>query len=295
MEKGAIGGRRVESPSSMNTYFQCPRKYYYSYILKLRSDPNIYQIRGNVVHSALEDFFKLEINEVEESEFYDVFRLRLIELFNKHWVTALGKLMKINMSKEEIKKYYVESLDMLNNFLYRFCTKIDKEMKVLSLSEAFNKLKPIAEMRYFSQEYKVQGYIDAIHEIDGEISLWDYKTSKRDKMSDEYYLQLGIYAMMYYEKHKVYPKKVGVDFLLHGERAIEVDEKLISNAKEKCVKIHSSTSSNDIKDYPQNITGLCKWKTGQCDHYDACFGQKKLGDFSVNKPASCSVDPKKTI
>ena len=55
--------KRVESPSSINTFKQCKRKYYYQYIEKLPTLPNIHQVRGNIAHSVLEDFFDTEISE----------------------------------------------------------------------------------------------------------------------------------------------------------------------------------------------------------------------------------------
>ncbi|MBS3111729.1 PD-(D/E)XK nuclease family protein [Candidatus Woesearchaeota archaeon] len=286
MTKEVIKGRRIESPSSVNTFLQCKRKYYYRYIAKLPTKSNIAQIRGKAVHSVLENFFTIEISDIKGNEFYDYFRLKLIELFNKHWVIALGELMKLDLPKTTIKEHYISSLDMLNNFLYRFCERLDKDMKTLTLQEAFSRWKPEAEIKYYSEKYQVLGFVDAVREIDGEVSLWDYKTSRQDKISDEYYLQLGIYALMYYEKHGRYPDKVGVDFLLHGERVLPVDDKIINNAKEQLIKIHTSVVSNEFKDYPQTIGPLCKWGTGQCEYYEECFGQKKLSSYGIGSPAS---------
>ena len=49
--------KKVQSPSSIKTYKQCPRKYYYSYILGLEQPPNVHTVRGNIAHSVLEHFF----------------------------------------------------------------------------------------------------------------------------------------------------------------------------------------------------------------------------------------------
>ena len=45
---------RVQSPSSIITYRQCPRKYYYHYIENLPTKPSIHTIRGKIVHSVLQ-------------------------------------------------------------------------------------------------------------------------------------------------------------------------------------------------------------------------------------------------
>ena len=58
--------KRVESPSSINTFKQCKRKYYYSYIEKLPSVPSIHLVRGNIAHSALEDFYDIDVSKFNE-------------------------------------------------------------------------------------------------------------------------------------------------------------------------------------------------------------------------------------
>ena len=67
--------------------------------------------------------------------------------------------------------------------------------------------------------------------------------------------------------------------MLPSENFIEVNEELLKLAKDQCTNIHSKVSSNDLKDYPKNPGPLCKWRNGQCDFYDICFGQKKLDEF----------------
>ena len=43
--------RKYHSPSSINTYLRCPRKYFYRYIRKLKDKPSIHLIRGCVFRS----------------------------------------------------------------------------------------------------------------------------------------------------------------------------------------------------------------------------------------------------
>ena len=272
-------GRRVESPSSINTYNQCPRRYYYRYIAKLPSKGSFATVRGKVAHSVLEDFYDIDITTLDKFKFYDEFRLYAINLYHKHWQNAIPQFLELGVDKDKVLFLYTETLEMIENFLYRFCTKLDKQMKSSSLSDAFESLKPIREQRYFSKKYQVQGFIDAISEDDGVVTLWDYKTSKRAKFSPEYKLQLGIYAIMYEEKHGKLPEKVGIDFLKFCEMVLPVDEALVKEAKLQCELIHLNTESGSIEEYQKKPGPLCKWRTGQCDYYDKCFGVKSLHDF----------------
>ena len=50
--------KRIQSPSSINMYKRCPRKYYLHYILKKPIKPNIHLFRGSTVHSTIEIFEK---------------------------------------------------------------------------------------------------------------------------------------------------------------------------------------------------------------------------------------------
>ena len=61
--------KRIQSASSINTFKQCPRKYFYSYVLELPTAPNIYQVRGNIAHSALEHFFTINTNHIDEKNY----------------------------------------------------------------------------------------------------------------------------------------------------------------------------------------------------------------------------------
>jgi hypothetical protein len=38
-----------------------------------------------------------------------------------------------------------------------------------------------------------------------------------------------------------------------------------------CSRFRWVTDSDDISEYPQKKTGLCKYRTGQCDYYKNCM------------------------
>lgn len=261
---------RVQSPSSINTYKQCPRRYYYSYIRKLKTLPSIHLIRGKVVHSALEDFFKLNIDHISSDGYEFELRVVLNELFKKHWQASVRALNSLGLSPYELKHYYDESLAMINTFNENFCGKLKKYAAREGFKAAFRHLAPETERHYASKDHGVRGFIDAIHKIEGEVVLMDYKTSKKAEISEPYKLQLAIYALLYEEKHGELPSKVGINFLKFDEQTIAVDMELVNFAREEVALIHENTQSVDVVDYPKQISGLCKWRSGQCDFYDTC-------------------------
>ncbi|MBN2458521.1 PD-(D/E)XK nuclease family protein [Candidatus Woesearchaeota archaeon] len=296
------GITRVQSASSINTYRQCPRKYFYQYIMKLETQPSIHLVRGKVAHSVLEDFFKIDLDKVSSDNYDFEFKIILHELLSRHWEKSADELSKLPMSGAEIESYFEETKEMVQFWLLDFIGKLDAEIKGdkkgdaerdnidnidnrydgdgggkgggkgLSFKEAFQNLSPRTEEHFISEELGVQGYIDAIHEdpCTGVVKIIDYKTSKRDNIIDEYRLQLGIYSVLYLEKYNRMPTYAGLFFLKHGERLIEVDDELLRHAVDEIEKVHLSAVSDNIEDYPKKPSPLCKFRTGQCDFYCQC-------------------------
>lgn len=258
------------SPSSINLYKQCPRKWYYRYVKRMKTLPSIHLTRGTIAHSALEDFYQINLENFSQENYKHELKGVLFDLFNKHWNNKKEELESLNLTEEQIQFYYMETIDMLTNWFNRFLGKFEKNIPKFGLVEGFNKLKPKTEVEYISWEKGVKGFIDAVHEEEKVIRLMDYKTSAKDFMTEEYKLQLAIYAMLYEEKHGIKPTLVGIDFLRHGEKNLFVDETLIEFAKAEVEIMHLNTESEDIQDYPKNQTPLCKWSTGQCDFYEHC-------------------------
>jgi CRISPR/Cas system-associated exonuclease Cas4 (RecB family) len=264
---------RIESPSSVNTYFQCPRKYYYSYKLKLPRTDSIATITGKSVHDALEKFFVLGSLGMTQENYVSEFQHRLMSQFNDIWAKAIPSLLKLNINKDTITKHYNDTMGMLRNFAGHVINQINAEMKKgKTFQKAFSHVKPQTEIHLTSDTHMVQGYVDALHEKDDFIKVVDYKTSKRDHMSEDYRRQLAIYALLYHENFNKLPNKVGLYFLRQGtERDLDVDFGLVEEAKEALKKVHESTNSELIEDYPKEKSPLCKWSTGQCDFYESCF------------------------
>ena len=149
-------------------------------------------------------------------------------------------------------------------------------------------MKPIREKRYYSNYYKIQGYIDAIENLNGSVRIMDYKTTSDVKMNEEYKLQLAIYALLYFEEHGRLPDKVGIYFVRAdgiSEELIQVGQELLDYAKNEILEIKEKTLSEKEDDYPKtkDFGKNCRWGNGQCDYYDVCFGQKKLVDFNAEK------------
>jgi len=271
--------KRIESPSSINTFKQCARKYYYQYLLKLPTVPNIHQVRGNIVHSALENFYNIDITQLDENTFPLKIREIIQKLCLHYWQEYKPKLTSLKLNQDQERFYFEETMLMLLNWANHFIDDLTKtkQLRTISVQEAFLLITPIREQEFLSQQHSVKGFVDAIHQIDGEIHILDYKTNSSFEFKDSIKLQLGIYSLLYYETYNLMPAKVGIFFLRDKAKWINVDQTLLDLAKREIESIHTHTSSFElIEHYPQTVTGLCKWSTGKCDFYDTCKPHEKV-------------------
>jgi len=259
--------KRVQSPSSIKTYKQCPRKYYYAYILELEQPANIHTVRGNIAHDVLEKFFDENISEVTMDDYGPKLKLKLQQMLLAEWQNYKKELDKLKLTQEQQMHYFEETMMMLFNWLEQFCKKL--EQKEGTFQERFLALTPEREKFYTSEVHKVRGIIDVIEKNETGVRLMDYKTSASQEL-DEHLLQLGIYSILYHEKHGIMPTQVGVYFLKGKETTIKVDDELLNMAKKEIENIHNKTTTREMNNYPKQPGPLCKWSTGQCAFYDIC-------------------------
>ncbi len=258
------------SPSSILTFKHCPRKFYYQYILKLPTKKSFALIRGTIVHSVIEDFFKINISKVSHNNYEIVFKTLIFDLFKQNWLKNIDQINELVPELDLQEFYYTETAEMLNNWYSLFIEKLQDKIIGSNLKEAFKSLTPITETRIINEELKVQGIIDAILKTEKGILLIDYKTSKKDEINEEYKLQLAIYALLYKNQYNELPFEVGIHFLKHDEKFIPVDDNLLSFAKAEITDVQEKTQTQDAENYKRSPGPLCKWKGGECDFFKIC-------------------------
>jgi len=168
----------------------------------------------------------------------------LLELFDKNWHKQNGEIQKLGLDDKTIDEFYSESQEMLTGWLKRYLKKSHS--------------RPKTEIKLFSKTHKAMGIIDAVFTDNGRILLLDYKTGKKNEITQDIKVQLAVYALLYTEKFGRMPDIVAIDFLKHQEeRRFRVSEKLIQYAAQICSDIHKKTISNNEKDYPCQCGGWC--------------------------------------
>lgn len=237
---------RILSPTAINTYLSCPRKFYLRYVKKLRTKPSIHLIRGLVVHKTIHQFH-LSCTGFSPGIPPEQIYQALFRIFKSEWEKALPSLDALGISGEEIESFHQDSELMLINFADWF---YKNGMPAPGMSEA----------RMMSRSLGVMGIIDAVHEREGEVNLVDYKTSKCAEITNETLRQAAIYALLYQDTFKVIPERVDIHFLKFPDDPlpVHIDENLLAYGKITIESVREKTRSKDEKDYPCTCGGFCE-------------------------------------
>lgn len=228
-----------------------------------------------MVHETLEFFFERPIRHIAGELLMDL-QLHILTILKERWTENDKDIASLGMTAAEIISYKEETTLMILNWINHFWQKVQTEMRAgLSFEEAFIRLTPRREEEYKHEELQIRGFIDAIHEIDGQVHIRDYKTSKHAVISEEYQLQLAMYALMYNSTHGKMPDSLGIFFLKHGELTMTVNDELLRRVDLEIRWVHERTLTEDITDYPKKPSPLCNY----CDFYDACWKQREISDF----------------
>ena len=233
--------KKFQSPTSINTYLRCPRKYYLRYIKGLKSKPSIHLIRGKAVHETIAEFIQKIFDRFPDQQ---TMNNSILDLFEKNWHKQKNEIQKLDLDAKIIDEFYSESQAMLTGWLKRYVRK--------------KHIRPRTEIKLFSKTHGVMGIVDAIFVNNGNTLLVDYKTGKKNEITSDIKVQLAIYALLYKEKFGRMPDIVAIDFLKHQEeRKFRASEKLIQYAAQICSDIHKKTISIHEKDYPCQCGGWC--------------------------------------
>ena len=242
------------SYSRLNLYEACPRKYEYTYILKVPQKPNAALSFGVTVHNTLRDFYSLlkQSQTGLEGITKEPIRKELVELYEKNWVS-----MGYESSQQE-KQRKEEGIGVMKNY---FDKVFNSKEKPLKLEESFE---------VHLGETVFTGKIDRIdlEKSKGEVkevTIVDYKTGKEKETSDiKNDLQLPLYALFAQEKLGFKVVKAQYVYVETG-KVLEVDisQERRELAKEKLLEVVELVKEGRFNATPGY---LCRY----CDYNSIC-------------------------
>lgn len=237
---------RYLSPTAINTFLACPRKFYLRYVKKLKTKPSIHLIRGSIVHRVIEEFNGFVGPEATELTDTQVI-IRLLKLFQKEWAAAEPRLEALNLPANQLKAFHDESQIMLINYGYWF--------------HGRQAPRPLAiESRIYSKNLGLMGIVDTVYRFGEKDILVDYKTSKKAEITSDTERQAAIYALLFEDKHGRPPEAVWIHFVKFNQEplAIEVDDLLLDYGRTVVESVRKQTGSTDEADYPCTCGGWCQ-------------------------------------
>lgn len=170
------------SPSSINTFLNCPRKYYLQNLLGLKQETTFSATYGLVLHAIFEVFNSTCLNSYDAKTFLN---LANAFLFNRQKADDLGF--------KEFHLEVIQETDILK--LQEIRLNIEEAVAELELSGFFNKIpKKIHVEVPFKfelpelQNVVLNGRIDAIYEWEDGFEVIDYKSGADKFKTLEYFI-----------------------------------------------------------------------------------------------------------
>jgi putative RecB family exonuclease len=248
----------IYSHSRLSTFEQCPLKFKFKYIDKLKPDieQSIEGFLGNKVHETLEWIYS-KVKELRASIKLD----EVLENFIQKWNNEFNSEIKIVKEEYDAKHYFNQGIRFLIDYFLKYTPFQDNT--IATEKKIFINLDP-------EGKYKLQGYIDRIvHNKDTNIfEIHDYKTGGFLKSQEELDKdkQLALYSIGIRDN---FENVNDVHLIWHflafnkkmtSKRTIEQLENLKKEIIELIKKIESTT------EFPAKSCILCKW----CDFRSYC-------------------------
>jgi putative RecB family exonuclease len=244
------------SPSSVNTFLQCPLKFKFSKIDGLVEPPTEATLMGNFVHSVLEDLYALE----PDARTLDSARL----LMRKQWDEVYGEPVASIVSSGKLNDFRWKSWFCVEN-LWKL-----EDPKSVHLDGIEY------ELNHSLEGVRMKGFIDRFNISEkGTITVSDYKTGKFPKAewADDKFFQLYIYAALLREANVGETEKLQLIYLKAGKML----EKTVKNREMKSTIATVVAVRRQVEecceteqfDYKKSI--LCNW----CHFKPQCPGWKK--------------------
>ena len=229
--------------SQISTYLKCPMQYKFAYIYRIPGRKKAFLTFGSVVHSSLEEFFKLVQERKKVSE------KTLLDLYSRHW-TPSGYESRMQESsyrksgKESLQEFFKSNKDILERPPLYLEKKLD-----LKIADC------VLDVR-----------IDRIDAIGGNnVEIIDYKTGKvPSKKKPNESLQLDIYAMACRDVLELNPKVLSFYYVGPNKKVSTTrTDKELDKSKETVLEAAGLIKAEEFKPKPGM---MCKW----CDYLALC-------------------------
>lgn len=253
------------SYSALNAYQNCPLKYKFQYIEKIKTPKSKEAVFGTLIHSTL--------NFIHTPGILSPSMEQALDHFSKNWngdvfESELEERAAFSQGVEIIRRYYND------NDIAR--------VNIVALESPFQiKL----------GEHVVSGIIDRIDRTEDGYEIIDYKTAKKmpsqEKVDNDVQLTIYLQAFLnrYPEERKNLDKlKVSLYFVKHGAKLTSTrTQEDLENIEKTFMEVIEKIGQSD---FAPNINPLCDW----CDFQHLCpmwrhkfKEERKIDTEEINK------------
>ncbi|MFM8529827.1 MAG: RecB family exonuclease [Ilumatobacteraceae bacterium] len=243
------------SPSSINTYRECPQKFKFSRIDRVIEPPTWFTHLGTFVHEVLEHLYQVDASERPLETVRVLARQRWDE---SGWE---AKVLDLEKPQGGIGDFKRQAFVCMEN-LWKVEDPTDTELMGMEHEV-------VADI----DGVTVKGFIDRFHvDESGLIVIGDYKTGKvkdrRFNTEDEIFFQLIAYALMLQEVEQEETSRVELLYLKTGVRdSIPLTPVKLAIARGTIVETKEAVDAACAKgEFECNVTKLCDW----CFHKPQC-------------------------
>jgi len=220
------------SRQQIDDYFSCPKKFYFAHVVKIPLLENHYLMYGTAIHAALDHYFNRKIRSEKPT------LQQLIADYN----TAFRNVGFITIEQE--KQRHQQGIITLTNFF-------DQDQK-----SPTNPTKVEDVFEFYENKIRVNGRYDLVCGAGDDAEIKDFKTSdvKKQKDADRRIkdsTQMMIYALAWYEKHKVIPRTTlyFIESGLSGTRVFTLAE--LENTKKMIFDVAAGIKKEDMTAKPE--------------------------------------------
>ena len=249
--------KKIYSHSKLSAFEQCPQKYKFRYIDKLKPliEKTIEAHLGTAVHDTLEWIY----NSIKENPNFVPTIEQIITYYADKWQETYSDDILIVKKELSSKDYFNKGVEFLTNYYtkhYPFKDGTIECEKRITIE--------------LNNEIKLQGYIDRLvfNQKTGTYEIHDYKTANtlpsQEKIDSD--RQLALYSIAIKEIYGQDKEIVLIwHYLAHNQKIISkrTNEQL-ENLKQEILELIKTIEETKI--FPYNKSVLCEW----CEYKGYC-------------------------
>ncbi len=268
----------------ISEYQYCPRKIYYSKVLRIKVEPNEALVKGKIRHKIEEETnirFEFIITKITRGDLdfiFNLFKENYLELVRRIIVSNVKLMQKIGLDAQVITNEFIETFTILAKQVAESIHEIVVKHNVLGKDILqYIKTEQTAEMFIESKKLQLRGIIDAV-EFSGEnVIPIELKTGSMPKQGvwPSHKLQVGCYILLCKEKYEDKKIEFGIVRYLNfdEDREIILNPFLRDEIFEIRDKVITILEDKIIPDRLPAFEGKINRKCINCLYKKKCYGE----------------------